>query len=108
MVSIALSEPKMVKSKSARKSLTSEVGKLNKKLSLYDALKSRANMVKTDNFVTKSSPLLKSVGSQSSEQAMETESVNSLKVDNFQHEIDNSLESFPVSFHPEEELARMG
>ena len=105
MVSIALSEPKMVKSKSGRKS---EVGKLNKKLSLYDALKSRANMVKTDNFITKSSPLLKSVGSQSSEQAMETESVNSLKVDNFQHEIDNSLESFPVSFHPEEELARMG
>ena len=107
MVSIDISEPKMVKSKSDTKSLTSEVGKLNKKLSLYDALKSRANMVKKDNFVTKSSPLLKSGLFQSSEQAVETESVNSLKVD-FQHEIDNSLESFSVSFHPEEELARMG
>ena len=108
MVSIAISDPKMAKSKSDRKSLTSEVGKLNKKLSLYDALKSRANMVKKDNFVTKSSPLLRSALSQSSEQAVETESVNSLKVDNLQHEIDNSLENFPVSFHPEEELARMG
>jgi len=127
LISASLSEPKLkiFKSKSDQKLQKSEssekqLRKLEsdakasskKKLSLYDALRSRADMVKSENAVSKSAALLKSVGGQSLERfpTDKTEKMESVESGQFEGVllVGNSLENFPVSFHPEEELARKG
>merc|ERR1739842_164748 len=75
-----------------------------KKLSLYDALRSRAELVKTENAVSKSAALLSSLGEIPT--TSKTEEMKSVDFSVFS--VGNSLEEFPVSFHPEEELARKG
>ena len=79
------------------------------KHSLYDALRSRADMVKSEN--SKSAALLKSLSSPSPEQLptdeTEEKKLASSLVKGFPNN-GNSLEDFPVRFHPEEELARKG
>jgi len=124
LISASLSEPKLKisKSKSDQKLKKSESvekqlrnlendpkGSSKKKLSLYDALRSRADMVKSENTVSKSAALLKSVDGQSSEQ-FPTDKTEEMKLGQFEGglQVGNSLENFPVSFHPEEELARKG
>ena len=119
-----MSEPelKISKSKSDQKLQRSEIGEKllrnlesetkaspKKKLSLYDALRSRADMVKSDsNAVSKSAALLKSAGKFPTDKAEEIKSVGSGQFEEGLLVFGNSLEDFPVSFHPEEELARKG
>ena len=72
-------------------------------------------MVKSENAVSKSAALLKSGGEsiQSAEEfptLAKTEEMKSVKSGQFAGGflVGNSLEDFPVSLHPEEELARKG
>jgi len=94
--------------KHSRKSESDPKASSKKELSLYDALRSRADMVKSENAASKSASLLKSLGSRQSLEEFPTKTeemdfaVESFSVGG------NSLEEFPVSFHPEEELARRG
>merc|ERR1719275_360519 len=114
---------KIPESKSDQKPQKSDSGEMRKlesdpkasskkKLSLYDALRSRAEMVKSENAVSKSADLLKFVGSsQPLVEVPTTGKTEEMKSVDFAAEglfVGNSLEEFPVSFHPEEELARKG
>ena len=98
--------------KQMRKSESDPKASSKKKLSLYDALRSRAEMVKSENAVSKSADLLKFVGSSRPlEEFPMTGKTEEMKSVDFAAEgffVGNSLEEFPVSFHPEEELARKG
>merc|ERR1712192_109652 len=124
LISTSLSEPelKISKNNSDQKLPKSESGEKQlrklesepkapskKKLSLYDALRSRADVVKSEsNAVSKSAALLKSIGIQSSEQfpTDKAEEIKSVGSGQFEGSlpVGNSLEGFLVSFHPEEEL----
>ena len=105
-------KPQKSESGEMRKSESDPKASSKKKLSLYDALRSRAKMVKSENAVSKSADLLKFVGSsQPLEGFPTTGKTEEMKSVDFAAEgffVGNSLEEFPVSFHPEEELARKG
>merc|ERR1719180_248096 len=100
-ISKSKSDQKLPKSESSEKLLrnveSDAKAPSKKKLSLYDALRSRADMVKSEsNAVSKSAALLKSAGIQSTEQfpTGKTEEIKSVEPDQYEGSllVGNSLE----------------